>query len=142
MKFPHFPVKIGLFWGVGGVPELFFLLESSYFCYLGAHAKFYFNHFAEEYFYRKCLVVFALETAEEITGKVEAIELELLEKEELSLTEEQVQSILPEGLEGDDLEELRSHLCKPVLVYAFRNLDGDIDEGTFRFNQFILFSSL
>jgi hypothetical protein len=35
---PHFPVKIGLFWGVGGVPE-FFLLESSYFCYLGAHAK-------------------------------------------------------------------------------------------------------
>ena len=40
LKFPHFPVKIGLFWGVGGVPEFFFLLESSYFCYLGAHAKF------------------------------------------------------------------------------------------------------
>jgi hypothetical protein len=37
--FPHFPVKIGLFWGVGGVPEFLFLLESSYFCYLGAHAK-------------------------------------------------------------------------------------------------------
>ena len=28
LKFPHFPVKIGLFWGVGGVPEYFFLLES------------------------------------------------------------------------------------------------------------------
>ena len=86
-----------------------------------------------------------METAEEITGKVEAIELELLEKEELSLTEEQVQSILPEGLDGDELEELKSHLGKPVLVYAFRNLDGDIDEGTFRFNQFnesILLSSL
>ena len=39
LKFPHFPVKIGLFWGVGGSPN-FFLLESSYFCYLGAHAKF------------------------------------------------------------------------------------------------------
>ena len=33
LDFPHFPVKIGLFWGVGGVPEFFFLLESSYFCY-------------------------------------------------------------------------------------------------------------
>jgi hypothetical protein len=36
---PYFPVKIGLFWGVGGVPEFFLLLESSCFCYLGAHAK-------------------------------------------------------------------------------------------------------
>ena len=36
-KFSHFPVKIGLFWGVGGSP--IFLLESSSFCYLGAHAK-------------------------------------------------------------------------------------------------------
>ena len=26
--------------GGRGVPEIFFLLESSYFCYLGAHAKF------------------------------------------------------------------------------------------------------
>ena len=39
LKFPRFPVKIGLFWVVGGVPEIIFLLESSYFCYLGAHAK-------------------------------------------------------------------------------------------------------
>ena len=28
LKFPHFPVKIGLFWGVGGVPEIFLKLES------------------------------------------------------------------------------------------------------------------
>jgi hypothetical protein len=26
--------------GVGGVPEICFWLESEYFCYLGAHAKF------------------------------------------------------------------------------------------------------
>ena len=39
LKFPHFPVKIGLFWGVGGSPNFFLLLESSYLCYLGAHAK-------------------------------------------------------------------------------------------------------
>jgi len=38
-KLAHFPVKIGFFRGVGGVPEIFFSLESSYFCYLGAHAK-------------------------------------------------------------------------------------------------------
>ena len=39
LKIDHFPVKIGLIWGVGGVPEIRFLLESSSFCYLGAHAK-------------------------------------------------------------------------------------------------------
>ena len=38
-KLAHFSVKIGLIWGVGGVPEIWFLLQSSYFCYLGAHAK-------------------------------------------------------------------------------------------------------
>jgi hypothetical protein len=27
LKFPHFPVKIGLFWGVGGVPKFFFYLN-------------------------------------------------------------------------------------------------------------------
>ena len=37
--FGLFPPKIGFFRGVGGVPEIFFSLESSYFCYLGAHAK-------------------------------------------------------------------------------------------------------
>jgi hypothetical protein len=37
LKFPHFPVKIRSFWGVS---KFCFLLESSYFCYLGAHAKF------------------------------------------------------------------------------------------------------
>ena len=34
------PPKIGLIEGVGGVPEIFFSLECSYFCELGAHAKF------------------------------------------------------------------------------------------------------
>ena len=38
-KLAHFPVKIGLIGEVGGVPEICFSLESSYFCYLGAHAK-------------------------------------------------------------------------------------------------------
>ena len=38
-KIAHFPVKIGLIGGVGGVTEIWFSLESSYFCYLGAHAK-------------------------------------------------------------------------------------------------------
>ena len=41
LKIGHFPVKIGLIGGVGGVPEIRFSLESSYFCYLGAHAKFH-----------------------------------------------------------------------------------------------------
>jgi hypothetical protein len=33
------PPKIGLIEGVGGVPEIFFSLECSYFCELGPHAK-------------------------------------------------------------------------------------------------------
>ena len=33
------PPKIGFFRGLGGVPEIFFSLESSYFCELGPHAK-------------------------------------------------------------------------------------------------------
>ena len=39
LKLGHFPVKIGLIGGVGGVPEICFSLESSSFCYLGPHAK-------------------------------------------------------------------------------------------------------
>ena len=39
-KFPHLPVKIGLIEGVGGIPQVSFSLESSYFCDLGSHAKF------------------------------------------------------------------------------------------------------
>ena len=39
LKIAHFPVKIGLIGGVGGVTKIRFSLESSYFCYLGAHAK-------------------------------------------------------------------------------------------------------
>jgi len=40
LKLAHFPFKIGLIGGVGGVPKIFFALESYYLCYLGAHAKF------------------------------------------------------------------------------------------------------
>ncbi len=39
LKLADFPVKIGLNWGVGGSPKLFFCLESYYLCYFGAHAK-------------------------------------------------------------------------------------------------------
>ena len=39
LKIAHFPVKIGLIGGVGGVPEILFPVESYSFCYLGAHAK-------------------------------------------------------------------------------------------------------
>ena len=38
-KIAHFLVKIGLIGRVGGVTEILFSWESSYFCYLGAHAK-------------------------------------------------------------------------------------------------------
>jgi len=41
LKIAHFPVKIGLIGGVRGVLEICFSLESSSFCYLGAHAKFH-----------------------------------------------------------------------------------------------------
>ena len=37
---PPFLPKYVIVRGVGGVPELFWGLESSYFCYLGAQAKF------------------------------------------------------------------------------------------------------
>ena len=39
LKKANFPVKIGLIGGLRGVPEIFFQLESSYLCYLGAHVK-------------------------------------------------------------------------------------------------------
>ena len=38
--FSFCPPKIGFFRGVRGVPEICFSLESSYFCEIGAHAKF------------------------------------------------------------------------------------------------------
>ena len=73
-----------------------------------------------------------MEAAEEIAEKMDAIEIELMEKEELTLTDEQVQLLLPESKreEAEELVELEGQLRKPVLVYAFRNLEGDIDEGT------------
>ena len=39
-RFGFCPSKIGFFRGAGGVPEIFPPLDSSYFCYFGAHAKF------------------------------------------------------------------------------------------------------
>ena len=38
-KLGHFPVKIGLINGVGGVPDFIFLWESYFLSYLEAHAK-------------------------------------------------------------------------------------------------------
>ena len=75
------------------------------------------------------MAIYALDTVEEVAEKVEAIQLELMEKEEMTLTEEQIEALVPEELEGDELEELKGNLSKPLMVYAFRNLDGDIDEG-------------
>ena len=79
--------------------------------------------------------MFALETAEEISEKMNEIKLEMVEKEELTLSEEQVQILLSErGTdESEDVEELKGQLGKPVIVYAFRNLKGDIDEGSYSF---------
>ena len=37
---PIFPPKYSIVQGVGGVPDLFEDVESSYFCYLGPHVKF------------------------------------------------------------------------------------------------------
>ena len=39
LKLGHFPVKIGLIRGVGGVPNFIFLIGISLLYYLGAHAK-------------------------------------------------------------------------------------------------------
>ena len=38
--FSFCPPQIACFRGVGGFPEIIFSLDSSYFCYLGVHAKF------------------------------------------------------------------------------------------------------
>jgi hypothetical protein len=39
LKFPHFPVKIGLFRGVGGVPEIIFFIEILLFLLLRSPCK-------------------------------------------------------------------------------------------------------
>ena len=41
LRLAHCPVKIAIFGGAGRVPEICFSLKSSYFCYLGTHAKFH-----------------------------------------------------------------------------------------------------
>ena len=40
LQISHFPVKIGLIGGVGGIPQISFSLDSQSFCYLGADGKF------------------------------------------------------------------------------------------------------
>ena len=39
--FPHCPVKIAIFRGLGGVPQIFFRHKSYFFCELGPHTKFH-----------------------------------------------------------------------------------------------------
>ena len=83
---------------------------------------------------RKCLVIFsaAPETSEIINEKMTEVELELLENVEMSLTDDQVVNLLEDHKEMDEvaLEEVQSQLTgKEVLVFAYRNMTGDIDEG-------------
>ena len=84
--------------------------------------------------YRKCLVIFsaAPETSEIINEKMTEVELELLENVEMSLSDDQVVNLLNDHKEMEEvaLEEVQSQLTgKEVLVFAYRNMTGDIDEG-------------
>ena len=59
-------------------------------------------------------------------------ELELVENEEMSLSEDQVETLVEDQRETEEtlLEEMRSQLTAgPVEVFAYRNMTGDIDEG-------------
>ena len=83
---------------------------------------------------RKCLVIFAAtpETAEIINEKMTEVELELLENEEMTLAEDKIQVLLEDQQETEEalLEEMKIQLTgKPVQVFAYRNMKGDIDEG-------------
>ena len=97
------------------------------------------------YIFRKCLVIFsaAPESSEIIKEKMTELELELVENEEMTLTEEQVEALvedLPET-EETDLEEMRAQLTAgPVEVFAYRNMAGDIDEGEKSGGKFFRFS--
>ena len=82
---------------------------------------------------RKCLVIFAAtpETAEIINEKMTEVELELLENEEMTLAEDKIQVLLEDQQETEEalLEEMKIQLTgKPVQVFAYRNMKGDIDE--------------
>ena len=101
---------------------------------------------------RKCLVIFphTPETSEQITEKMRAEELELVEEvPEITLTEEQaITNVIRRGIliltmtmqvellvtdagemEEGLAEELRAQLLKPTLLFAFRKITGTIDPG-------------
>ena len=83
---------------------------------------------------RKCLVIFALtpETSEIINEKMTEVELELLENEEMTLDEDKIQVLLDDQQESEEaiVEEMKIQLTgKPVQVFAYRNMKGNIDEG-------------
>ena len=83
---------------------------------------------------RKCLVIFAAtpETSEIVNEKMTEVELELLENEEMTLAEDKIQVLLDDQQESEEaiLEEMKIQLTgKPVQVFAYRNMKGNIDEG-------------
>ena len=102
--------------------------------------------------FRKCLVIFphTPETSEQITEKMRAEELELVEEvPEITLTEEQaITNVMRRGIlilamamqvellvtdagemEEGLAEELGAQLLKPTLLFAFRKITGTIDPG-------------
>ena len=83
---------------------------------------------------RKCLVIFAAtpETSEIINEKMTEVELELLENEEMTLSDDNVKVLLEDQQEAEEtlLMEMQTQLTgKPVQVFAYRNMKGNIDEG-------------
>ena len=93
---------------------------------------------------RKCLVIFSAvpETSEIVIEKMTEVELELVEKEEMSLSEEQVETVLADHRETEEaaVEEMRTQLTgKLVLVFAYRNMTGDIDEGRTSVQSTVIF---
>ena len=60
------------------------------------------------------------------------VELELLENEEMTLSEDKIKVLLEDQQETEEaiLEEMKIQLTgKPVQVFAYRNMKGNIDEG-------------
>ena len=60
------------------------------------------------------------------------VELELLENEEMTLTDDNIKVLLVDQQESEEalLMEMQTQLTgKPVQVFAYRNMKGNIDEG-------------
>ena len=60
------------------------------------------------------------------------VELELLENEEMMLSDDQIKVLLEDHQEAEEtlLMEMQTQLTgKPVQVFAYRNMKGNIDEG-------------